>query len=220
MERTRWSCARGLALVPALIAVVTGVLVLLVLLWKPTPPPRLSQHVTLYPEPKPLPEFRLIDEQGQDATRDAFGGRWSLVFFGYTHCPDVCPTTLGQMQQLLRTWRNVPEAGEPPRMVFVTVDPQRDTPQRLATYLDHFGAGFLGLTGEKEEIDRLARAAGAFYRLHEPGESASGYLVDHSASITLVDPRARIVAIFPPPIDTQRMLADLREIIRYREEIE
>ncbi len=211
---------RGLALVPVLIAVVTGVLVLLVLLWRPVAPPRLSQHVTLYPEPKPLPEFRLTDEHGRTATRDTFDGAWSLVFFGYTHCPDVCPTTLGQMQQLLHVWRKAPEASAPPRMVFVSVDPQRDTPQRLATYLGHFGEGFHGLTGDRQQIEHLAQAAGAFYRLHDPGESAAGYLVDHSASITLVDPRARIVAIFPPPIDTRRMLADLREIIRYREEID
>ena len=214
--RTLTASAAGIALVPLLILLGAGLLILLVLRWQPVAPPRLSQHVTLYPEPKPLPAFHLVNQRGNPVTPADLRGHWSLLFFGYTHCPDVCPTTLGEMQQVIRRWG--PSPPSPPRMVFVSIDPGRDTPQRLADYLGYFGESFLGLTGERAEIDRLAQSAGAFYQIHAPQAAGQAYRVDHSAGLTLVGPDAAIVALFPPPLEPSRLVKDLREIMRYHED--
>ena len=130
-------------------------------------------------------------------------GRPSLVFFGFTHCPDVCPTTLVKVAQ-------VKKVGALPgvQVLFVSVDPERDTPAALALYVHAFDPDFIGLTGEANAIKRIAMEFGvAVNRVDLPG---GDYTMDHSAVVFLLDRRGRMVGVFTPPFDIQRMAQDLR----------
>ena len=158
------------------------------------------------PQPDPVPEFSLLDQQGNPIDRSVFAGSWDLVFFGFTHCPDICPTTL----QLLATARNtLAERGQDPlpRIVLVSVDPERDTPDIIGRYVDYFGDGNLGITGSLEEIDRLASGLGIYYQKQAP--DGDNYVVDHSAAVLVIDPEGRLSALFGGPHDVDNLVHDL-----------
>jgi protein SCO1/2 len=160
--------------------------------------------------PQPLPELRLHDQSGAAFSREQLAGRWTLLFFGYTSCPDICPTTMATLAQLTAELRRRGEP--PPQVVLVSVDPVRDTPERLAAYVAHFDPMFLGASGDDAALGVLAQAVGAMYQ-RDPPDPDGGYQVAHSASIFLVDPQARAVAAFPPPHQPVA-LADQLETIR------
>jgi len=158
---------------------------------------------TWLPDPKPIADFQLTDHLGRAFTAAELQGRPSLVFFGFMHCPDVCPTTLVKLAQ-------VKKAGALPgvRVVFVSVDPERDTPTALGLYVQAFDPDFIGLTGEASAIKRIATQFGvAVNRVDLPG---GDYTMDHSAVVFLLDRRGRIVGVFTPPFDSERMAQDLR----------
>lgn len=144
--------------------------------------------------PPPGGDFTLTAAHGPVSLHD-FRGKWVLLYFGYTFCPDICPTNLGN---LAVAWRQLPpQAQKQVQILFVSVDPQRDTPQRLQQYADYFGANIIGLTGSKKEIDRIVRNYGAVYRMVPVKDSAMGYLVDHSAFTYLIDPQGRLITQLP-----------------------
>lgn len=158
------------------------------------------------PQPDPVPEFSLLDQQGSPIDRSVFAGSWDLVFFGFTHCPDVCPTTL----QLLATARNtLAERGQDPlpRIVLVSVDPERDTPDIIGRYVGYFGDGNLGITGSLEEIGRLASGLGIYYQKQAP--DGDNYVVDHSTAVLVIDPEGRLSALFGGPHDVDNFVHDL-----------
>jgi protein SCO1/2 len=159
---------------------------------------------TWLPTPRSVGDFSLEDQSGAAFTQARLGGAPTLVFFGFTHCPDVCPTTLFKLAQLKRA------AGiRDLRVLFVSVDPERDTPTLLARYLNSFDPAFVGLTGMPAAIAGLAQRFGvAFERVELAG---GDYTMDHSATLFLLDRRGRIVAVFTPPFDVQRLSADLRK---------
>lgn len=166
-------------------------------------PPRTA---LVLPAPTDVPEFALVDQRGDAIDRSVFEGQWDLVFFGFTHCPDVCPTTL---QVLAAARAELAGQGlEPlPRIVLVSVDPERDTPDVLGRYVDYFGAGNLGITGTPEEIRKLAQGLGIFF---EKGAATDdGYLVDHSAAVLLVDPDGGFHALFSAPHRVENYVHDL-----------
>ena len=164
--------------------------------------PRLASGTWLAPA-RVVPAFQLIDPMGRPFTVHELQGRPSLVFFGFTHCPDVCPTTLAKLAQVKKA-AAIPGL----QVLFVTVDPQRDTPSVVSQYAHAFDPGFIGLTGEPQSIAKLTAAFGvAAVRVDLPG---GDYTMDHSAAVFLVDARARIVGIFTPPYDTGRLAQDLR----------
>lgn len=140
--------------------------------------------------------YTLIDHRGADFTIESFQGGWSLVFAGFTHCPDICPDTLVRLNLLDKALR---ERELEIRTVFVSVDPERDTPERLAGYVTYFNEGFTGVTGPKVELDRFVAALGIGY-VKVPG-AGGNYTVDHSAALVLVGPDARVVEYFMPPHD-------------------
>jgi protein SCO1/2 len=151
---------------------------------------------TLLAQPRPLPEFMLSDQIGTEFGRDRFEGQWTLVFFGYTSCPDICPTTMLTLQGVDRAMHEWDF--EPPQVVLISVDPARDSAERLAEYVAYFGQDFLGLRGEDDQLHSLALQMGAMYQRGEVDEGGF-YEVAHSASIFLVDPEAQVVATFSPP---------------------
>lgn len=167
-------------------------------LTKPSPPPPELTGV-LRPEFKPLHPFKLTDQNNIIFDEKRFQKKWSFIFFGYTSCPDICPTTLNilnSVQVLLddETKENLANT----QVVFVSVDPARDTPEVLATYMSYFNKNFIGVTADKNEINNFARQFGAGYVLEK--ETAPGqYLVAHSSAIFLVDPHGRLVATFSQP---------------------
>lgn len=155
-------------------------------------PPTLSAGLVL-PATTPLPEFSLVDQSGNAVTPDSFRGHWDLVFFGFTHCPDICPATL---QVLSAARGQLAAAGhEPlPRIVLVSVDPERDTPELIGKYVDYFGDGNLGVTGSLDEIRKLTTGLGIFFE-KQPGDGKN-YAVDHSAAVLLIDPDGEFHALF------------------------
>ncbi|MCB1624956.1 MAG: SCO family protein [Pseudomonadales bacterium] len=166
------------------------------------------QSGTWLPSPRTLPTFQLLDERGAPAGKSALTGHPSLVFFGFTHCPDVCPTTLTLLTQAQQ------ELGVANlKVVLVTVDPERDTPPQMARYLQAFHGDTLGLTGSPDELGRLRRQLGvAAARTDMPG---GDYMIDHSATVFLLDAAGDNVAIFTPPFDRERLVADLRASLDY-----
>ena len=165
---------------------------------------------TVLPQARALPEVSLEDHDGDSWTQADLNGRWHYLFFGFTHCPDVCPMTLatlaGAMQQL-----ESDGVEEMPEVVFVTVDPRRDTPAAMANYVEHFHDDFVGVTGAREEIDRLTQSLGISYTLHEP-DANGDYAVDHSAAILLIDPQGRLRALWQPPHGRDVLAEEYRRI--------
>ena len=186
---------------PLLLATVLGFSAALLL--RPSAPVVLQSGTALQ-QPRPIAEFELVDQRGRAFARGNFEGRWSLLFAGFTNCPDICPTTLALLASLQPRLRN--GIGDV-QLVFLSVDPRRDTPAQLAQYVAHFDPAMIGVTGAKEQIDRLCADLGLAYLIN-PGAGGS-YTVDHSAALVLIDPRARIAAYFQPPFDPERLAADL-----------
>jgi protein SCO1/2 len=174
------------------------------------PPPAELRAAMVLPAPMPLPEFTLLDQFGKGVTRAHFRGQWSLVFFGFTHCPDICPTTL---QVLASAKEGLRAAGHQPlpRIVLVSVDPERDTPELMGKYVNYFGDGNLGLTGSFGELTRLTSALGIYFQ-KQPGD-ADNYAVDHSAAVLLVSPEGDFHAIFGGPHVPENYVHDLPVIM-------
>lgn len=160
-------------------------------------------------QPRALPAFELVDEQGTAFTNADFQGHWSLLYFGFTYCPDICPSALGVMAEVKRELDDVTDLDD--RYYLVSVDPDRDTPARLAEYVTYFDPAFRGVTGAFDQLDIVTRAAGAVYKVPEAPESED-YLVAHSSTLTLIDPRGRIHAIFTSPFDAAAIARDLERL--------
>ncbi|MCS3902918.1 protein SCO1/2 [Methylohalomonas lacus] len=158
----------------------------------------------LWPNPKTFPDVTLYDHNGDDFTTADFKDQWSLVFFGFTHCPDICPNTLSQLDRLQKQLADNGIDDSELQVVFISVDPERDTPERLAEYVEYFNRDFVGASGDKEAIDRLTRSIGAVYHIAEADEDGD-YQVDHSASVFLFDPQARMVSVFTTPHEVPSM---------------
>jgi len=171
--------------------------------------PHAYNGVVIDPPLEPVP-FSLQHYDGSTVTEATLRGRVALLFFGYTSCPDVCPTTLAEFRLLAGALGD--QAGEV-AFVFVTVDPQRDTPQQLRRYVGNFDRRFYGLTGSDQALDALYRPYGVYHEKRELG-SAAGYLVDHTASVYVLDRQGRLVLTFPYGLGWQAMLEDVRALLR------
>ncbi len=176
------------------------------------PPLPALQSGLLFPHPREVPAFELARSDGQRLTRADWNGRWTVAFFGYTQCPDVCPTTLSTFGQV---WKKLPpEIRARLRFDFISVDPARDTPALLARYVGFFNPDFVAATGSDEELTRLTRALGLVYAREAPSNGT--YAVDHSASAVLIDPDGREIGLLRPPFDVTRIAADLTALARSR----
>jgi protein SCO1/2 len=180
----------------------------------PAPPP----GVQYLDEAESLTPFRLTDIDGKPFTVDQLKGHWTVMFFGYTHCPDVCPTTFNSLKKWRKTLR---EKNEPvPQVVFISVDPARDTTAKLAENVRYFDPEFSGATGSLVELNNLTQPMGAMFDYEDPetGEALSltspplekNYSVNHTASLFFINPRAQLVAYALPPADLLRMDATWR----------
>ncbi len=169
--------------------------------------------ITLYPQPKVIEPFELTGKDGQPFTKADWNDRWDMVFFGFTHCPDICPNALTMMRGIRQQLGDELSADQLPRVTLVSVDPERDTPARLREYVEYFDPSFLGTTGTSEQIAQVARQLNIAYAIeaHEPGDLS--YNVDHFAGILLINPQAQVHGIFTMPHDPAAIAADLRALI-------
>jgi len=169
-------------------------------------PPELPQTATLLPAQGEIPEFALLDQSGLAIGRDVFEGHWNLVFFGFTHCPDICPAT---MQVLASARTRLAEAGQQPlpRIVLVSVDPERDSPDIISQYVGYFGDDNLGITGDLDELRKLTGGLGIFFQ--KSAVDGDDYSVDHSAVVLLINPKGRLHALFSAPHKIENFVHDL-----------
>lgn len=180
---------------------------------EPEPPPEIAG--IYLPEPKTLADFTLLHQDGRPFTLKDLKGRWTFLYFGFTHCPDMCPTTLASLNDLDR---KLAAQGLDREVAYrlISIDPERDTPERLREYTAHFNPKFTGATGTPEDLDRLAGQLYVAYRVpeHHQGEA---YSVEHSSVVILIDPQARVQAVFTPPQEPEVMAGDFAKIRqRYR----
>ena len=168
-------------------------------------PPQVERATVLLPG-KELYAFSLLDQDGQEFGLEQLAGKWSILFFGFTHCPDVCPTTLHSLSNFSDTIAET-EYSQDTQVIFVTVDPARDTPEQLQRYVPFFNPDFIGLTGNADTIAEFTRNLGIVYVHGSPDENGS-YSVDHSAAILLIGPSAEMNAIFSPPHDIATITRD------------
>jgi protein SCO1/2 len=163
--------------------------------------------------PKAAPDFALTDEQGQPFTLSAHQGKVTVLFFGFTSCPDVCPTELGNLAAAMR---QLGEDAKGVQVVFVSVDPERDTITRLHQYVTNFDPSFKGLWGEKAIIDPLVKAYGASYERRDLPGSALVYTIDHSAFTYVIDKAGRWREVFAFGTSVEDFVTDLRALARER----
>ena len=167
------------------------------------------QSGLLLPQPRPIADFTLTDQDGKPFDRARLLGHWSLVFVGYTRCPDVCPSTLAVLKAL------EPRLGSAVGMVFVSVDPQRDTTERLKQYVNYFSPNLVGATGAPEQLEKLCASLGVAW-VKVPGKTADDYAIDHSAALVLVNADAQVAGYFQPPYKVNALADDLALVVRPR----
>lgn len=175
----------------------------------------------VYPSPRALTEFNLLDEQKQQVGLKDLQGHWTLIFVGYTHCPDICPMTMAKLAGMYQDL--VKLTPEPLEIWFVSVDPKRDTPEQLAQYITYFKqAPIKARTADHKDLFPFIRQLGLMYAINDGTETNSDrYTVDHSASIALLNPQGAVVAMFKPEmksgavplINNQQFLADYPLVI-------
>lgn len=182
--------------------------------------------VTVYPEARELRDFRLQDQAGDFFSQADFEGHWNLVFFGFTHCPDICPLTMAELKQFYESLE--PGLAPQPRIFLVTVDPRRDDPESMAAYLQNYNEDFIGLSGDPAAIEQLAAdlfvgfseapAAAMPHEGHAQTDEAAaneeGYLIEHSGHIAVIDPSGDYYAVMRAPHRDRDLLTAYLELTR------
>lgn len=183
------------------------------IIWSPKPPLVLATGTILAPA-RPLADFSLIDNQGRSFGAANLRGHWSLMFFGYTDCPDYCPTTLTMLAALEKQLRAAKTVA-PPQVIFVSVDAKRDTPAQLNQFVPNFDPEFIGLTAASQPaIEALAKKWGVAVNIQY---AANGnYIVDHSTEIFVIDPAGNLAAILTGPFTVDALQGDFRRIVTGR----
>jgi protein SCO1/2 len=167
---------------------------------------------TTYGEPYPVArEIELTRENGSSFRLSEVRGKAVLLFFGYTSCPDICPTTLAEMKQALEQLGE--ENAKQVQVLFVTVDPERDTPERVQEYVDHFNPDFIGLSGTESELAPVWQSYGVFREIVD-GTSAAGYIVNHTARVTLIDPDGNMRVSFAFETPVEDIVHDLKLLLK------
>ncbi|MDD3762194.1 MAG: SCO family protein [Nevskiales bacterium] len=167
------------------------------------------QAGTLLKSPRPLPEMQLVDENGAPFTRASLRGHWTLLFPGFTYCPDICPTTLALLKQVEQGLGK--DAAEV-QVLFFSVDPERDTPDVMKRYVHYFSPNFHAATVSEPALKEVAQALGVAY-IKVEGDTPESYTMDHSAALVLINPDAEIAAYFTPPHSVEGLVHDLRQLL-------
>lgn len=189
--------------IAAFIAMILGLTVSTVMTPKPlSAEDKQALGLYLFDAPREIKNFSMTNHRGDAVDLEALKGQWSIVFFGFTTCPDVCPTTLSVLAEARRGMEGDLERS--PQIVMVSVDPDRDTPEKLSQYVPAFHPEFIGLTGSFDETVALAEQVNvAFGKV--PGPQPGSYLVDHTGSLILIDPEGRYAGFVKSPHNAQRI---------------
>ena len=196
----------------ALVAIVLGLTINKVITTKgqANPAELIDAGIILLPQSRSVPALEMTDQNGQPVTMDQLKGKWSLLFFGYTFCPDVCPTTLAQLRQVKSELPK--EAAERLQMVLVSVDPNRDTPTQLKQYLGYFDTEFRGVTGSLETTQKLANALSIPFI---PADTSKpNYTVDHSGNLALLGPDGKQRGFIRAPFNNQKLIVQLPGLVK------
>ena len=169
----------------------------------------------LWPDPPRLSSFDLIDHRGDPFTADDMRGRWSLVFFGFTNCPDICPTTLDTLAHAYPRLAANAAFRDKGQVVFVSVDPERDTQAHIAQYVTYFNPAFIGVTAAVVALKALARDLGVLFM--QVPQAGGAYTVDHSAGIFVIDPELRLVSVLTPPHNVQTIVTRFNDVSAFIE---
>lgn len=176
----------------------------------------LTKTATVLPQPRPIQKFQLVDDHTQPFTNENLQDHWTLVFFGFTHCPSICPTTLAVLNQAYQQMQTAKL--EPlPRVLFISVDPEQDSPAVIRSYVQGFNKNFLGATGTKAEIDALTQQFSVMYmKVAAAGDAGKKgvYSIDHSGTILVVDPKGELFAVFSTPHVASHLVEDMQVIER------
>jgi protein SCO1/2 len=164
--------------------------------------PRLipDQVMTVFVDPKPLREFVLTDQNGHAFDLESLKGNWSFLFFGFTHCPDICPSTLASLSQLREQITKGVNGTKNTQFVFISVDPKRDTAAVLKQYTGYFDPSIIGITGSELELRNLTGQLGALFQV-EPAPDKESYQVYHTSALFLINPQGQYAALLTPPFD-------------------
>ena len=177
---------------------------------------RLEQNTAtqdlFWPNPKQINDFNSKDHDNKDFGLKQMSGKWSFVFFGYTNCPDICPITMSVMADV---YQKIVDEFENVQIIFITVDPERDTANKLSSYVSYFHKDFIGIHSELENENNLIKQIGIAYFYNKEDEK---YLVDHSASIFVIDPKMRLIAKLSPPHQSERVIDKFKNIKRFIDE--
>jgi protein SCO1 len=173
-----------------------------------------------------IPQFSLIDHQGRPFNNDRLKGHWTLAMTGFTYCPDVCPTTLSIVAAFFTKLEALPKNSNPPRFVFLSVDPFRDTIEELGRYVAYFSQDFIGVTGTPEHINQLVTELGLYYVYTDPDDdhflddilhkpAKEDYGVVHSARVLFINPQGELVALLSQPFEADDLLTMFTELRSY-----
>jgi len=203
--------AAGRVLIVALVAVAATLIgVIAARQWLGQPAEYLA--ASIYPEARSLRGIQLTDADGQPFTEERLQGRISLLFFGFTNCPDICPDTLAMLAEA-DAKLDAMRVETRPRVVFISVDPERDGAETMRDYVQYFNPEFIAVSGDDDALNALTSQVGAMYRRGAPDESGF-YTVDHSGMVVIVDSDGRMIGRFPLGSDADSIAADLFRMIR------
>lgn len=168
-----------------------------------------TRAAVVFPQPRELADFRLERADGSQLTLADWRGHWSLVFIGFTRCPDACPQTLAIYRDVVKGWPQ--DAGDPPPLYFVSVDPERDSPADAAAYAGYFSERIIAATGSHDQLTPFTRQLGMVYMTTPTGNG--DYTVDHSTQLAVIGPDARLHALFRAPLDAAAIVGDLQALM-------
>jgi len=217
-NKTLWS----LLAAAAVVVVFAGVLAHHYIADRPSAPPTTISAAAppaingnVLPQPRTLTPAVLVDDDGNPFVNADFAGHWSLVYFGYTYCPDVCPLALVELASVKKSLaERMPDVAV--EYYLVSVDPARDTPERLHAYVTYFDRGFHGLTGSLPDLTRFATETGSLFLIPE-GQETTNYLISHSTNVTVLDPDGKLAAVITPPHEPATVAADFAKIVASRD---
>lgn len=175
-------------------------------------PIKLEAGLWFGDDARALPDFELINHNGESFNRDSMQGKWHLLFFGFTHCPDICPASLQAMADMLKLIDDN-DVSSAIKIVFVSVDPDRDSPEILKAYVQYFNPEFIGVTGPEQNLNELTKAIGISYYLDRDSPEQTNYQVSHSSALILLNPAVEFSGMFRASQNIQAMADDLTKII-------
>ena len=176
-----------------------------------SPKELVANGAIMFSSPREIGDFNLLDQNQATFSKQQLQDQWSLVFFGFTHCPDICPTTMVMMNDLIK-YLDDTDYAEDTQVLMVSLDPARDTPEKLKPYIEYFNPEFIGLTGDFLSIHRFAKQLNVAFQKIVTNSETGEYTVDHSGHIAVINPAGHYSGFYKPPFDVNRMLMTYKSI--------